>query len=74
MSKIATSVRTRILKEKCKELGVNVIEFAPNSFRLQKSLHPTIDIYPKRLRTFNHHDQDWGEITDLKKFLEYQFG
>lgn len=73
MSKRDTQIRVKILRKTCEELNVLVTEFAPNSFRLQKSLHPTIDVYPKRLRTFNHEDQDWGDITDLEKFLKYQF-
>ena len=74
MSKIDTSIIITKLREFCHKNNVNIIEFAPNSFRLQKSMHPTIDIYPKRLRVFNHADQDWGDITDLEKFLKYQFG
>lgn len=73
MSKIDTAIRTDILKKTCVLLNVRVFEFAPKCFRLQKPLHPTIDVYPKSLRTFNHEDQGWGDITDLEKFLKYQF-
>lgn len=74
MSKTDTAIRVRIIRGFCHKNNVMLTEFAPNSFRLQKSMHPTIDIYPKRLRVFNHADQDWGDITDLEKFLKYQFG
>lgn len=73
MSKADTEIRVKIIQDFCKHNGVILFRFAPNSFRLKKSMHPTIDIYPKKLKTFNHEDQDWGEITDLEKFLKYQF-
>lgn len=74
MSKAETQIRVKKMKEFCQQNKIILTEFAPNSFRLQKQMHSTIDIYPKRLRTFNHEDQEWGEITDLEKFLKYQFG
>lgn len=73
MSKVETSIRIAQMKNFCNKNGVILTEFAPNSFRLKKSQYPTIDIYPKKLKTFNHADQDWGEITNLEKFLHYQF-
>ena len=73
MSKADTKKRRIIIHKICDELGINKNEFAPNSFRLTKSCYPTIDVYPKSLRTFCHADQAWGDITDLEKFLKYQF-
>lgn len=73
MSKAATKIRIRKMKAICYSLGVSVVEININSFRLYKNGFPTIDVYPKSLKTFNLEDKMWGEIANLETFLRYQF-
>ena len=73
MSKAATAIAVRKLRKVCYDLGVEFFEFNPNSFRLTKQGFVTVDVYPKSLKTFNHDDRMWGQITDIDGFVKYQF-
>lgn len=73
MSKAATAIAVRKLRKVCYDLGVTLFEFNHNSFRLKKHGFVTLDVYPKSMKTFNHDDKMWGEMTNIENFVKYQF-
>lgn len=60
------------LKQLCKELNIQCYEFNTNSFRLNKA-GKVIDFYPKSKNCFWHEAQEWGQVTDIKSFLTFEY-
>jgi len=72
MSKVITKQRRSMMQSVCDKLGVGYKEFAPGQFRIDDG-EKTIDYYPKSNKCFWHSDHVYGEVTNVAKFLNFEF-
>jgi hypothetical protein len=63
-----------LMESACIKLGVEYVEFNTNSYRLTKDGFVTVDYFPTSNRCFFHDVKEWGEVVDVRKFINAQFG
>lgn len=72
--KIETTVKEII--DLCNQLGVSYYSYNQNRMiRIYNNGRngKIIDLYPKSKKCFWNEAQDWGQVTDIKAFLTFEF-
>lgn len=73
MNKTAIQQRRNWIKNICKLNGIDMAEYAPGCFRLNKADFKTIDVFPKSGKVFLFETQSWIEPDNFEKSIEFYF-
>lgn len=66
-------INTPLMQSACINYGVKYTEFNSNSYRLEKDGFVTVDYYPTSNKCFFHDVKEWGEVTNVREFIKFQF-
>jgi len=62
-----------LMQASCIRNKVKYVEFNSASYRLTKDGFQTVDYYPSSNKCFFHDVKEWGEVADVRKFIDYEF-